>query len=82
MLLLQVVEVVWAAAVAAAVELGLPAEASEQECVAGAVVVPRLGHLVAVSSREKVPVHERQDVELEHAVAELGFDHLCRGSCC
>jgi hypothetical protein len=58
MLLLQVVGVVWAAA---GVELGLPAEVFEQECVAGAVVVPRPGHLVAVLSREQVPAYGRWD---------------------
>ncbi len=73
MLLLQVVGV-------RVVELGLD-ETSEQESVAGAVVVPMLVHLVAVSTRERerLQAHVRG---VEHVLPGLlASDHLCRGSC-
>jgi hypothetical protein len=71
MLLLQVVAV-------RVVELGLP-ETSEQESVAGAVVVPMLVHLVVASSRVRVQLHG-WGVE-QREVPGLGSDHLYRGSC-
>jgi hypothetical protein len=74
MLLLQVVGV-------PVVELGLH-ETSEQESVAGAVVVPRLGHLVVVSSRERARVQAHGWWDVEHALPGLASDHLCHGFCC